>query len=197
MVGVFILYTSKAVNAANHRCFSDIASRSNVLEMCSDRSIKGATVLDVGCGDGHISRELLRRGATKTVLVLGIDVCSAMIEVEAASEHLEKSRTEYYVVGDVAQLKLELLNTTSQTNLMPGAGFDMGVFDVTIASFLFNCMSITEMNQCVGDVYSLTKPGGYFTSLFRIQRSIAAEAEIAEITLLIRIDCWNKRSNTN
>ena len=38
----------------------------------------------------------------------------------------------------------------------------MGVFDVTIASFLFNCMSITEMNQCVGDVYSLTKPGGYF-----------------------------------
>ena len=151
MVGVFI-YTSKAVNAANHRCFSDIASRSNVLEMCSDR-IKGAAVLDIGCGDGHISRELLRRGATKTV---GIDVSSAMIE--AASEHPEKMRTEYYVVGDVAQLKLELLNTTNQTNLMPipGAGFDMGVFDVTIASFLFNCMSITEMNQCVGDVYSLT-----------------------------------------
>ncbi len=144
------------VNAANHRCFSDIASRSNVLEMCSDY-IKGATVLDVGCGNGHISRELLRRGATKTV---GIDASSAMIE--AASEHPEKSRTEYYVVGDVAQLKLELLNTTNQTNLMPGAGFDMGVFDVTIASFLFNCMSITEMNQCVGDVYSLTKPGGYF-----------------------------------
>ena len=94
-------------------------------------------MLDIGCGDGHISRELLRRGATKTV---GIDVGSAMIEVEAASEHLEKSRTEYYVVGDVAQLKLELLNTTNQTNLMPipGAGFDMGVFDVTISHRSFS-----------------------------------------------------------
>lgn len=143
-------------NASNHRCFSDIASRSSLLEMCSDH-IKGATVLDVGCADGHISRELLLRGATKTV---GIDINSAMIE--AASEHPEKSRTEYYVVGDVSQLKLELLNTTNQTNLMPGAGFDMGVFDVTVASFLFNNMSITEMNQCVSDIYSLTKPGGHF-----------------------------------
>lgn len=150
------VFDDDALNASNHRYLSDIASRSNLLKMCSDH-IKGATVLDVGCAYGHISRELLLRGATKTV---GIDIDSAMIE--AASEHPGRSRTEYYVVGDVSQLKLELLNTTNQTNLMPGAGFDMGVFDVTVASFLFNNMSITEMNQCVSDIYSLTKPGGHF-----------------------------------
>ncbi|KAK1737226.1 methyltransferase domain-containing protein [Skeletonema marinoi] len=115
------------VHATDQRCFSDIASRSNILHMCRDH-IKGATVLDVGCGTGHLSRELLNRGATKTV---GVDISSDMIEA-------------------------------ANTNLMPGAGFDMGVFDITVASFLFNCMSITEMNQCVGDIHSLLKPGGHF-----------------------------------
>mmetsp|Transcript_52 Transcript_52/g.67 ORF Transcript_52/g.67 Transcript_52/m.67 type:complete len:1119 (+) Transcript_52:229-3585(+) len=144
------------INTVDKCCFSDIASRANVLDMCRDH-IEGSVVLDVGCGAGHLSRELLNIGATKTV---GVDISSAMID--AANAHPAKSRTEYYVVGDAAQLKLELLSTTNQTNLMPGAGFDMGVFDITVASFLFNCMSVTEMNQCISDIHSLVKPGGHF-----------------------------------
>lgn len=145
-----------AVQGTDHRCFTDVKSRSNVVNMCKDH-IRGSTVLDVGCGGGYICRELLALGATKTV---GIDISSFMIN--AANAHPEKSSTEYYVVGDAAQLKQTLLSTTNQTNLMPGAGFDMGAFDVAVASFLFNCLSITEMNKCFSDVHSLLKPGGHF-----------------------------------
>ena len=145
------------INTADSRSFSDTASHAKVLDMCSDHIEGSTTVLDVGCGAGHLSRELLSKGARKTV---GVDLNCAMID--AANSHPAKSRTEYYVKGDAAQLRLELLNTTNQTNLMPGAGFDMGVFDITVASFLFNCMSVTEMNQCISDIHSLLKAGGHF-----------------------------------
>ena len=154
-------YTSEAdsgfaVNLTHHRCVTDNISLSKVLKMCGDH-IVGSTVLDVGCGSGHLSRELLHRGATKSV---GVDISCDMID--SANTHPAKKKTEYYVVGDACQLKQTLLNTTNQTNLMPGAGFDMGLFDIIVASFLFNCFSITEMNHCISDTHSLMKPGGHF-----------------------------------
>ena len=144
-----------AVKAAHQLCVADYISQSKVLKMCGHH-IEGSTVLDVGCGSGQLSRELLTRGASKSV---GVDISRDMID--SANAHPEKKKTEYYVVGDACQLKQTLLNTTNQTNLMPGAGFDMGLFDIIVASFLFNCFSITEMNRCISDIHSLMKPGGH------------------------------------
>ncbi len=46
-----------------------------------------------------------------------------------------------------------------------GANFDVGVFDLSVAVFLFNCMPITAMNETFEDVYSLLKPGEFAVSL--------------------------------
>jgi len=137
-------------------CLADTTCHPIVLDMCRDR-ISGSTVLDLGSGDGRLSRQLLSEGATKTV---GVDMNTAMIET--ANAHPSKSRSEYYVAGDVTQLKNLLLSTTNQTNLMPGRQFDVGLFDLTVASTLFNFLSITEMEKCFCDVFSLLKPGAEF-----------------------------------
>ena len=43
-----------------------------------------------------------------------------------------------------------------------GANFDTGAFDLSVAVFLFNYMSISSMNKTFKEVHSLLKPGGYF-----------------------------------
>ena len=55
-----------------------------------------------------------------------------------------------------------LLKTTNKTNLMPGAQFDLGMFDLSVAVFVFNDMTITDMDETFKDVFSLLKPGSHF-----------------------------------
>ena len=104
-----------------------------------------------------MARQLVAKGAAK---IVGVDVSSGM--VDAANAHPDKGTVEYYVEGDVANLKKTLLNTTNKTNLMPGAQFDLGLFDLSVAVFVFNCLTITDMDKTFKDVFSLLKPGGHF-----------------------------------
>ena len=91
---------------------------------------------------------------------MGVDISCGM--VEAASAHPDKTKVEYYVEGDASNLKETLLRTTNKTNLMPGAQFDLGLFDLSVAVFLFNDLTITNMDKTFKDVFSLLKPGGHF-----------------------------------
>ena len=57
--------------------------------------IRGAELLEIGCGPGYLHRALLREGATRAV---GVDLSARMIDIargEAASESLA-SRTSYH-----------------------------------------------------------------------------------------------------
>lgn len=64
----------------------------NVLEIAGD--VQGKDILDLGCGEGYLSRELLRQGAN----IWGIDAAPRMINMarEADIEHSAR-----YVVGDI------------------------------------------------------------------------------------------------
>lgn len=103
--------------ASKSDCMSDFTARPIVFDMCKEH-VKGATVLDVGCGEGYVARELVDMGASK---IVGIDINSDM--VKAASSHPAKKRCEYYIEGDASRLKETLLRTTNKTNLMPGGEY--------------------------------------------------------------------------
>ena len=136
---------------------SDFTGRPVVIEMCKDH-VRGSMVLDVGCGAGHLARLLVAQGAAK---IVGVDINVTM--VEAANSHPDKKQhVEYYVEGDASNLKATLLKTTKQTNLMPGAQFDVGLFDLSVAAFVFNHLTITDMDKIFKNIFSLLKPGGYF-----------------------------------
>jgi len=97
----------------------------------------------VGCGGGHVARKLVEMGAAK---IVGVDASGEM--VDAAASHPTKRNVEHYVEGDVTDLKRTLLKTANKTNLMPGAHFDrLGLFDLTVAVYVFNRLTITDMES--------------------------------------------------
>lgn len=53
---------------------SDYSARPRVLELCGD--VQGMDILDLGCGEGYVGRQLAERGAAS---VSGYDVSSGMI----------------------------------------------------------------------------------------------------------------------
>lgn len=65
-------------------------------------SCRGLEILDAGCGEGYLTRELLRRGAKQ---VTGIDTCQALIT--AATSHPERDpQQSVFHHADVAHLPL-------------------------------------------------------------------------------------------
>ena len=78
--------------------------------------IDGKSVLDAGCGGGHISRELTRRGAKAT----GIDISPSMIEIAAAHARKEGLSIRF------------LVNDISSMPEIPSATFDMVVSSMAL-----------------------------------------------------------------
>ncbi|KAL7549535.1 hypothetical protein ACHAWF_012835 [Thalassiosira exigua] len=139
------------------RCLSDFTGRPVVYAFIKDH-IKGASVLDVGCGEGYVSRKMTALGAAK---VVGLDISQGMID--KAQQHKNKADSEYFLVADAGTgLKKTLLEKSGEANIMMGSGFDVGSFDLGTAVFLFNYMTISEMMATIGDIHSLLKPGGHF-----------------------------------
>ncbi len=101
--------------------------------------LKGKTVLDLACGEGHYSRKLMRAGAAG---VLGVDVSPRMIELAQAEEAREPLGARY-LVEDVARLKLP------------------EKFDLVLASYLFNyARSAEELRALAEPAFQALKPGG-------------------------------------
>lgn len=42
------------------------------------------------------------------------------------------------------------------------AGFDVGLFDLSVAVFVLNYLTITDMDKTFKDISLLLKPGGHF-----------------------------------
>ncbi len=97
----------------------------------------GARVLDVCCGSGHVTAELVKREYSVT----GVDSSKALTEI--ARKDLP---TVDFVVQDVRQLDVE------------------GPFDAAISTFdsLNHILSLEDLHAVFSGVYAALKPGGLF-----------------------------------
>ena len=91
----------------------------------------------------------MRRGAKK---VVGVDISTSSIAA-AQAEEVRESLGITYVAGNSTNVKQILENR----NLTEAEGFD-----VIVAVFLFNYLTLHEMVQCMSLVKQLLKPGGRF-----------------------------------
>jgi cyclopropane fatty-acyl-phospholipid synthase-like methyltransferase len=118
---------------------SDFSARPFLLNLCG--SLQGKVCLDLGCGEGYVARELMKRGAKST---LGIDISEQMIQ----SAINQQSETQYegleYRVADLRDDTEQLGNS----------------YDLVMAVFLFNYMSVDEMHRTMRFAYSKLVTGG-------------------------------------
>lgn len=117
---------------------SDFTARPYVFEACGE--LNGQSVLDLGCGEGYCARELKQRGAGD---YLGIDLAQNMIEIARAQEEKEKLGIEY-IIGQV-------------TDFIPPRQFDL-----CIAVFLFNYLSVEDMKRVFSMIYNTLHDEGQF-----------------------------------
>ncbi|MEO0480597.1 MAG: class I SAM-dependent methyltransferase [Planctomycetota bacterium] len=119
---------------------SDFTARPFLLDWCEP--VRGADVLDLGCGEGYVTRQLAARGAKS---VLGIDLSSEMIE-GAKKATVDHETALEFRVGDAS--KVEELPAQS--------------YDLVVAVFLFNYVEIDAMRKIIANVRRALRPGGRF-----------------------------------
>jgi SAM-dependent methyltransferase len=118
---------------------SDYSARPFLLERCEP--VEGARVADLGCGEGYIARQLALRGAAH---VEGLDISAGMIE-QAVAAGTQEGRIRYQVASATGDWDLE-----------------EGSFDLVVAVFLFNYLTIEEMGGVMTRARRLLKEGGRF-----------------------------------
>jgi SAM-dependent methyltransferase len=121
---------------------SDYSARPRVLELCGD--VEGKSILDLGCGEGYVGRQLAQKGAAS---VKGYDVSDGMIEgakrtaAKAGLDHLT------YAVSDLRGGRF---------------GDAENPVDLVVAVFLFNYMDSASMSRILDRIRTVLKPGGRF-----------------------------------
>lgn len=155
------MYNKQATNwkRTEPRCLSDFTGRPVVFEMLQSvlqgSDMEHRTILDVGCGEGYCARKAIELGATK---VVGLDISQEMI-ASAKETSLGDNRFHYYVspIGDLSQ---------SLRHRWDDLGIDRPTpeqaFDVAMAVFLFNYLTISDMEDAILQIYQALKPGGVF-----------------------------------
>ncbi|MBL6618888.1 MAG: class I SAM-dependent methyltransferase [Flavobacteriales bacterium] len=121
---------------------SDYSARPRVLELCGD--VQGQTILDLGCGEGYVGRELAKRGASA---ISGYDVSAGMIAGAQKSALALGLKHLTYAVSDLRKA---------------GFGDPSQPVDLVIAVFLFNYMDAAAMERILNRVRQVLKPGGRF-----------------------------------
>lgn len=116
---------------------SDFTGRPVVFNLCGD--VSGLRILDIGCGEGYCARILKAMGAAS---IEGIDISPEMIA-------LARSQTEddslQFQVGDVQSLS-----------------FENDQFDLVVGVFVYNYLTVEEMERSHREVFRVLKPGGRF-----------------------------------
>jgi SAM-dependent methyltransferase len=138
-----ILYDENAEHWARQEpmLLSDFTARPRVLELLTDLS--GARVLDLGCGEGYVARELRRRGAAR---VHGFDISAEMVALATAATAPEARDA---LLFETADLSLPL-------------GIPDGSFNHAVAVFLFNYLTREETAAVLKTVRRAVVEGGRF-----------------------------------
>jgi len=102
-------------------------------------SLKGLSVLEVGCGDGFYCREFVKLGATE---VVGVDLSKEMLQIANESEAKNPLGIKY-IEGDSRKMA------------------ELGEFDVVCAAYLLNDMNTREeiRDTCLSLARNLKKGG--------------------------------------
>jgi 2-polyprenyl-3-methyl-5-hydroxy-6-metoxy-1,4-benzoquinol methylase len=119
---------------------SDYSARPFVLDLCEP--LKNLNVLDIGCGEGYVGRQILKRGAQH---VDGIDISDNMIANAKQIQENENIQNATYKAMDVSDFKADKKEK----------------YDLIIAMFLFNYLTIEETQATMEKAIQLLKPGGY------------------------------------
>jgi SAM-dependent methyltransferase len=143
---------------------SDFTARPVVLGLCEP--IADLRVLDLGCGEGYCSRELKRRGAAK---VYGIDLSEGMIAAAQQQEQLDSLGIRY--------------ESRCATNL---SYLTDASFDLVLAVFLFNYVTVEQMQQCMNEVHRVLRPGGRF--VFSVPHPAFPYMRAAEYPFYFQVD---------
>lgn len=136
------IYDSASPQWARHeKCLlSDFTARPYVLDKL--HPLSGRRVLDLGCGEGFVARQIKSAGALS---VLGVDLSAGMIE-EARAEEKRQPLGIDYRQEDAVELQ----------NLGEAA------FDRIAAVFLFNYLDSNAMGEVMRRVRRWLAPGGRF-----------------------------------
>jgi len=118
-----------------HDIARELLNNPAFLEFAGD--LRGLNVLDAGCGEGHNTRILARRGARLT----GVDISERMIELALEAERREPLGIQY--------------RRTSYADLgmFPGAAFD------AVVSFMA-LMDGPRFDVAMRECYRVLRPGG-------------------------------------
>ena len=106
--------------------------------------LSGKSVLDLACGEGFYSRELMRRGAAR---VVGVDNSAAMISLARTAERADPLGVQY-VLAEAQELE------------------QGEQFDLVVAAFLLNyASSAAELREMCLAVARHLKPGCRFVTI--------------------------------
>lgn len=106
--------------------------------------LRGRSVLDLACGEGHYTREIRRRGAAR---VVGVDISGAMIALARGQEEGSDAPIRYLVCGaqDLPHL---------------------GPFDVACAAYLLHyARDVAELRRMCRAIALQLPPGGRLVAL--------------------------------
>lgn len=120
---------------------SDYSARPRIIERSGD--VENKDILDLGCGEGYVSRLLLEKGAKS---IYGIDISTQMIRVaNEIKENLGLKNVNF----DCHDVNDFLTNHTEK-------------YDLVIAVFLFNYIDTASMSHVIKNVYDLLNDNGKF-----------------------------------
>lgn len=119
---------------------SDYSARPFVMELCEP--LNGQSILDIGCGEGYVGRELLKKGAAT---IHGLDISEAMIAKAIEEKDKQGIGNASYEVRDIRDLR--------------DGEFQV---DTVLAMFLFNYLNAPDTSEVMKKAYSQLKPGGHF-----------------------------------
>ena len=119
---------------------SDFTARPFLLSWCEP--IRGQRVLDLGCGEGYVTRQLKHRGAA---YVEGIDISKEMIASAITAEESHPLGI-HYRLSDASEL----------------SEFGDEDFDLVVAVFLFNYVDHEKMTSIMKHIFRILRSGGRF-----------------------------------